>query len=183
MTTDEPQGKGRPTPTRKQANAGRKQGIGSHDAKAARERDRQRRIEARAGLLAGDPRYFPRRDAGPVREYVRDLVDSRRSMGEYFVLGAVGVMVFGLVNNKAVQQFVVTAWTAMLALVIVDTIYVAFRIARETKSRWPQRSLRRGVVAYGTLRTLQLRRFRIPPPRLAPGGKPVKPRKTKSARS
>jgi hypothetical protein len=130
--------------------------------------------------MAGDPKYFPRRDAGPVREFARDCVDSRRSAGEYFVLGAVAVMIAAMFPSRAVQQFVVSAWTAMLVLVIIDTAWVCISISRQTKSRWSDKSLRKGVVAYAALRTLQMRRFRIPPARLAPGGKPVKARKVKN---
>ena len=36
-------------------------------------------------LREGDERHLPPRDRGPVRKYVRDIVDSRRSVAEYFL--------------------------------------------------------------------------------------------------
>lgn len=170
------QGKGRPTRSRREATAGRKQGLSApRDAAAARARDREARRTARAGLLAGDPRYFPRRDQGPVREFVRDFIDSRRTAGEYFVMGALLVMVLGLVPNKAVQSAVVIGWSLALSLVVADTVFVAWRLSSAVRARFDSSS-RRGAVSYGLLRALQMRRFRIPPPRVRPGGAPVGPR-------
>ncbi|MEY4493522.1 MAG: hypothetical protein RL355_871, partial [Actinomycetota bacterium] len=105
MTTEENQsGKGRPTPKRKTVEASRKQGFsaprGTKEAKkAARERAREARMQARAGLAAGDPRYFPARDAGPVKARVRLFIDSRRTVGEVFVVVAFLVLALGLINN------------------------------------------------------------------------------------
>jgi hypothetical protein len=127
--------------------------------------------------MAGDSRYFPARDRGPVREFVRDYVDARRSAGEFFVVGAVIVMVLGLVRVPVVQQAVVLGWTATLALVIVDTTYLGIQLTRALRRF--ERAQRRGAMPYGLLRALQMRRFRIPPPRVGPGGRPVTPRTRK----
>jgi hypothetical protein len=182
MTTDDSQstsGKGRPTPKRKDVESARKQGLsaprGSKEARqAAKQRAREARSQARAGLLAGDSRYFPARDAGPVKAHVRDFIDSRRTVGEVFVVVAFLVLALGLVNNAQLQSVVVFAWSAVLLLVIIDTTIVGFLLSRSLKKLFPAKSERRGAVSYGVLRALQLRKFRIPPPRLAPGGKPVK---------
>ena len=79
--------KGRPTPSRKDAEAARKQQLKiPKDPKAAkaaaRERDREARATARAGMMAGDERYMPARDKGPARAFTRDFVDSRFSIAE-----------------------------------------------------------------------------------------------------
>ena len=97
-TPNEEVGKGRPTPKRKEAESARKQGISvPKDPKAAkraaRDRDREARAKSRAGLLAGDPQYFPRRDAGPVKAQVRDYIDRRRTVGEFFIPMAFVVLV------------------------------------------------------------------------------------------
>lgn len=183
MTTEENQsGKGRPTPKRKTVEASRKQGFsaprGTKEAKkAARERAREARIQARAGLAAGDPRYFPARDAGPVKARVRLFIDSRRTVGEVFVVVAFLVLALGLVNNAQLQSVVVFAWTAVLILVIVDTTIVGFLLSRTLRKEFPNKSDRRGAITYGVLRALQLRKFRIPPALVGPGGKPVKSKK------
>jgi hypothetical protein len=174
-------GKGRPTPKRKESESARKQGISvPKDPKAARRaanaRDREARAKSRAGLMAGDPAYFPRRDAGPVKAQVRDYVDRRRTVGEFFVPFAFVVLLLGLINNPTVQTTVVYVWTSVLLLVVLDTILVGILLGRSLRKDFPQKSDRKGAVSYGVLRALQLRRFRIPPPRLKAGGKPVTPK-------
>jgi len=174
-------GKGRPTPKRKESESARKQGISvPKDPKAARraarDRDREARAKSRAGLMAGDPAYFPSRDAGPVKAQVRDYIDRRRTVGEFFVPFAFVVLLLGLVNNPTVQTTVVYVWTSVLLLVVLDTILVGILLGRSLRKDFPEKSQRKGAVSYGVLRALQLRRFRIPPPRIKAGGKPVTPK-------
>jgi len=174
-------GKGRPTPKRKESESARKQGISvPKDPKAARraarDRDREARAKSRAGLMAGDPAYFPSRDAGPVKAQVRDYIDRRRTVGEFFVPFAFVVLLMGLVNNPTVQTTVVYVWTSVLLLVVLDTILVGILLGRSLRKDFPEKSERKGAVSYGVLRALQLRRFRIPPPRIKAGGKPLTPK-------
>jgi hypothetical protein len=174
-------GKGRPTPKRKEAESARKQGISvpkdpKAARKAARDRDREARAKSRAGLMAGDPAYFPRRDAGPVKAQVRDYIDRRRTVGEFFVPFAFLVLLLGLVNNPTVQTTVVYVWTSVLLLVVLDTILVGILLGRSLRKDYPEKSDRKGAVSYGVLRALQLRRFRIPPPRIKAGGAPITPK-------
>jgi len=174
-------GKGRPTPKRKEAESARKQGISvpkdpKAARKAARDRDREARAKSRAGLMAGDPAFFPRRDAGPVKAQVRDYIDRRRTVGEFFVPFAFVVLLLGLVNNPTVQTTVVYVWTSVLLLVVLDTILVGILLGRSLRKDYPEKSDRKGAVSYGVLRALQLRRFRIPPPRIKAGGAPITPK-------
>ena len=174
-------GKGRPTPKRKEAESARKQGISvpkdpKAARKAARDRDREARAKSRAGLMAGDPAFFPRRDAGPVKAQVRDYIDRRRTVGEFFVPFAFVVLLLGLVNNPTVQTTVVYVWTSVLLLVVLDTILVGILLGRSLRKDYPEKSDRKGAVSYGVLRDLQLRRFRIPPPRIKAGGAPITPK-------
>ena len=180
-------GKGRPTPKRKEAESARKQGISvpkdpKAARKAARDRDREARAKSRAGLMAGDPAFFPRRDAGPVKAQVRDYIDRRRTVGEFFVPFAFVVLLLGLVNNPTVQTTVVYVWTSVLLLVVLDTILVGILLGRSLRKDYPEKSDRKGAVSYGVLRALQLRRFRIPPPRIKAGGAPITPKIKRSNR-
>ena len=171
--------KGRPTPKRSEAEAARKQGLTiPKDAKAARvaarERDRAARLEARTKMMAGDANYFLARDRGPARLEVRNVVDSRRTFGEFFVPLAIFVLMLGLIRVTAVQKSVVYAWSTALVMVILDTTIVAFQLRRHMKKKFPDPADRPHVLWYGALRALQMRRFRIPPALVGPGGKPVK---------
>ena len=63
-----------------------------------------------------------------------------------------------------------------MLLVVLDTILIGILLSKFLRNEFPEKSQRKGAVSYGVLRALQLRRFRIPPPRIRPGGKPVTPK-------
>ena len=79
-------------------------------------------------------------------------------------------------NNATLQVVVIYVWTAILLLVVLDTILIGILLSKFLRNEFPEKAQRKGAVSYGVLRALQLRRFRIPPPRIKPGGKPVTPK-------
>ena len=167
-------GKGRATPSRRDAEASRKQSLKvPKDPKAAkaaaRERDRQARADARAGIMVGDEKHLPARDRGPVRRYVRDFVDSKFSVAEYFIFIAVGILVLGFIPNSQISAVVSIAWFVVLMLVIVDTGSVLFRLHRALRGYFPNAHDRKGVSLYAILRLLQMRRLRLPKPQVRRG--------------
>jgi hypothetical protein len=179
------EGKGRPTPSRKEAEAARKAQLkGITDPKtakkAARDADRQARYESRLALQAGDERRLPARDAGPVKAWVRDMVDRRRSAGELFIPVAVAVLVSGFIKIAWVQVAQLAIWSIMLVAVVVDSLYLVWKVRRVLPARFPNEE-HRGAVMYAVIRSLQLRRLRLPPPKVKVGGDPVPPKKPKSA--
>lgn len=170
--------KGRPTPSRREAEAARKQNLKipkdpKAAKKAARERDRDERAKSRAAMMAGDERYLPARDQGPHKAFTRDFVDSRFTLAEFFIFVAVGVLVLGFVRNPAVQSFVSVAFFAFTAVLAVDTVVLLWTLNRKAKVAFPNPADRKGITLYAALRTLQLRRLRLPPPRVRRGGAPV----------
>ena len=83
-------GKGRPTPSRKEAEAAaraRAKVPRTRKEQAAAQRaargDASRKM--REAIKTGDERYLPSRDRGPVRRFIRDFVDSRFSFIELMV--------------------------------------------------------------------------------------------------
>ena len=184
-TTASAQGKGAPTPTRKEAEAARKArlsgttGDPKADRKAAREADRKARYEARLALQAGDERRLPARDAGPVKAYVRDFVDGRISAGELFIPVALVVLVAGFIRIQWVQVVLLYAWSAMLLGVVLDSVFLWYRLRKTLPERFPDES-RRGALSYGILRSLQIRKLRLPPPKVRWNGQPVAPKAAKN---
>lgn len=165
--------KGRPTPKRSAAAGQRKRPVAAptnrrEAAKAARLRMREERLSARKGLASGDERLLPARDAGPVRRYVRDIVDSRRNAGGLFFLGA--VLILGLSLTQA-PLLVVVSYLLFLGLwvgLVVDGIFLVRRVRRDVPARFPGQSAR-GLGAYAVMRSIQIRRLRLPPPKIARG--------------
>lgn len=168
--------KGRPTPKRAVAQSQRKAVVAStgnrkEDAKRARERRRVEMAKQREALANGDERYLPARDKGPVRKFVRDYVDSRFSVAEMFLPLAVIILVLSMVRVPSVQNIALILWMGVIALIVVDSIGLVFRLRKALNQRFPNEP-RRGAVAYGLMRTLQMRRLRLPKPQVKRGERP-----------
>ena len=176
MTNDStPQKKGRPTPKRKDAESARK--VSSlAPAHSKEEKARQKaatraaRVAQRAAYLRGDENALPLRDRGPVRKFVRSYVDSRRSIGEYF-LPIIGiVLLVSLVPHPAAALVGVVMMYTVLFASVIDGILLSRKIKREVIARFPSESFK-GLGIYGWLRSTQMRRMRAPKPGVATGEK------------
>ena len=173
---DKPGGKGRPTPTRKEAEAARRERARAGlDKKAGRKAQRQQRAEnsrrMREGMKAGDERYLPARDQGPVRGFVRDWVDSRLAVSELLLPILLLIMVLTYSGTNTLVLVGNYLWTATILLLVVDVFWTRFRLRRLLKERFPDES-QRGVTFYAMLRMVQLRFMRVPKPRVKVGGAP-----------
>ncbi|NBV95296.1 MAG: DUF3043 domain-containing protein, partial [Actinobacteria bacterium] len=109
MTADKkPIKKDRPTPKRKDAQAARNisalsPGASKADKKRLREINKSRRLAARAAYMRGDENALPARDKGPARRFVRNYVDARRSIGEYFLVLIIIVLFMSAIPVKQIQ--------------------------------------------------------------------------------
>ena len=170
-------GKGRPTPTRKEAEAARKQRVKPvldrrSAARADRGATREQRIQQRQALLNGDERALPARDRGPARRFARDYVDSRRTVGELmlpsmvlFIPLSFGISAF---KGSALGVYVTLAIYLYMIIMLGGTAMVAHRVKTEAQRRFPSEDVR-GVGLYGALRSVQLRRWRLPKPKVSVG--------------
>ncbi len=151
-TPETPVGKGRPTPSRKEAEAQRKQTLKvpsdpKEAKKAAKARAAEERAAARAALLAGDESGLPARDAGEVKRFVRDYVDGRWAAAELFLPLALVVLVMGFLPLPDAQRIVSSLWLVLILVMIVDTTMLMWRLDRELSRRWPDKADRKGAVA------------------------------------
>jgi hypothetical protein len=170
-----PQKKGKPTPKRKDAESARKVSTLA-PAHSKEEKARQKaatraaRLAQRAAYLRGDENALPLRDRGPVRRFVRNYVDSRRSIGEFFlpIIAIVLVVALALPPEAAIIG-IVLMYTALFVSVI-DGILLSRKIKREVIARFPSESFK-GLGMYGWLRSTQMRRMRAPKPGVSAGEK------------
>lgn len=138
----------------------------------ARDRGRQERSAARAALLSGDERGLPARDRGPVRRFARDFIDARRSVAEYFLYLALVVFVVSLSGSPQLQYVGGLLWFVALLLIVADSLLLSRRLRSQLAARFPDEVASggsRGAIRYALLRSLQIRRLRLPPPRVKPG--------------
>jgi hypothetical protein len=59
-------------------------------------------------------------------------------------------------------------WVARVVLIILDSVVLVTRLRSGLKRTFPDET-HRGTGAYAMLRSMQIRRFRLPPPRVKPG--------------
>ncbi|GAA2233930.1 DUF3043 domain-containing protein [Streptomyces amakusaensis] len=168
--------KGRPTPKRSEAQTQRRRAATQPlDRKAAMRRQRDARradlARQREALASGDERYLPTRDKGPVRRFARDYVDSRFCVAEFFLPLAVLILILSMIQVGQLQNIALLIWLGVIAMIVIDSIGLGLRLKKQLNLRFPDEP-KRGAVAYGLMRTLQMRRLRLPKPQVKRGERP-----------
>ncbi|MFG2130460.1 DUF3043 domain-containing protein [Streptomyces sp. NPDC048751] len=176
QTRDPQAKKGRPTPKRNEAQSQRRSVANtSLTRKDAAKRQREERRAAmerqRQALAGGDERFLPARDKGPVRKFARDFIDSRFNVAEFFLPMAVVILVLSMVRVGALQSIALLLWLVVIVLIVLDSFATGFRLRKRLTERFPDQN-RRGAVAYALMRSLQMRRLRLPKPQVKRGERP-----------
>jgi len=178
-------GKGRPTPKRRDAE-GRRRGPVAPPPRTQREalkrargtgrskeERRTERMERRERMLSGDEKYLLPRDRGPVRAYVRDLVDSRRQLMGLFMPLAGVVLLTLFVQDTRIQSAISLLTMAMLATILVETLFLGRFITKRVRAKFPDANIGGvGLTFYAFTRATMMRRFRSPRPRVTYGQLP-----------
>ncbi|MGW2908863.1 DUF3043 domain-containing protein [Streptomyces asoensis] len=177
MQPRDPQAKkGRPTPKRSEAQTQRR--SVAHTTTSRKDAAKRQRNERRAqldrqrqALAGGDERYLPVRDKGPVRKFAREFIDSRFNVAEFFLPMAVVILVLSMVRVGSLQTIALLLWLIVIVLIVLDSFVTAFRLRKRLTERFPDQN-RRGAVAYALMRSLQMRRLRLPKPQVKRGARP-----------
>ncbi len=146
--------------------------LSKDERKAARLERRSRLNENRERMMAGEEGYLLPRDKGPVRRYVRDIVDSRRNLLGLFMPAAL-LMIFSMLAVPQVQYYISPAMLILMALMAIDAIWLARRVNNMVDAKFPdntESNWRLGFYAAG--RASQIRRMRAPKP-LVNRGDPI----------
>ena len=167
--------KGKPTPKRKEAQAKLKVSSLSPAAskeakKALKEQSRVRRLETRAAYMRGEESALPVRDKGPARRFVRNYVDERKSVTEYFLVFIMVILFLTVIPSRAVQLAAIVLMYSAMIWVALDGFLLSRRIKKIVAAKFPDESTK-GLGLYGWMRSTQLRRLRAPAPQVGPGKK------------
>jgi hypothetical protein len=164
--------KGRPTPKRSESERRRRPFTAPGDRKEAnrqyRDRQRQERTRRQQGMQRGEQWALPPRDRGPVRALARDYDDSRRRLSEFYMYGLLVLLALLFVRNALVQSIVPLLVLIAVMIMLVEGIFIGRRVRTLAEERLPGESTR-GVRLYAAMRALQIRRLRMPKPRIKPG--------------
>jgi Protein of unknown function (DUF3043) len=166
--------KGRPTPKRSEAERGRRQPITGSRAPAAprtpqdKTKARAERIRKTEAMKRGEAWALNPRDRGPVRALARDYVDSKRRVSEYYMYVLLILVVAVFSRNKAIQTYISPMILVLVLVIILDAQLIRRALRKLVAERLPGESTR-GLTMYAVFRALQIRRFRMPAPRVHPG--------------
>ncbi|HXY62851.1 MAG TPA: DUF3043 domain-containing protein [Mycobacterium sp.] len=184
--------KGRPTPRRRAA-ARRKGPVAPAPMTAAEARARRKslagpklsREERRANsaarraqmadrrerMMHGDERYLLARDQGPVRRFVRDLVDARRNVLGLFMPSAL-TLLFVMFAVPQLQLYISPAMTVLMGLMMLDGLILGRKVARRVDEKFPDNTESRWKLGlYAAGRASQMRRMRAPRPQVKHGAR------------
>ena len=164
-------GKGRPTPRRSTAQAARRQPLVPDDRKAAARKARDVRRVDQAKVVAAydteDQKYLPLRDRGQVRRYVRDLVDRRRNVGQYFLPVAFAVLFLAVIPNEIAVLVSAVGMYTMLGVLILDCLLLSRTVKGAVAERFgAEAAEEKGLRWYAVMRATQMRRMRRPTPKV-----------------
>jgi hypothetical protein len=184
--------KGRPTPKRSQAGRNARKApvapapmtaseararrktlsgpkLSREERSAERAAGRARMTERRERMMAGEEGYLLARDQGPIRRYVRDVVDSRRNLLGLFMPATLVL----LAGSFGVPQLALYASPAMLVLMIVmgsDAVVLGRKVSKLVDAKFPKNTESRWKLGlYAAGRASQIRRLRAPRPQVARG--------------
>jgi hypothetical protein len=170
-------GKGRPTPTRKEAEEARKKRLAparTRKEQMARQRERTKveRARTRQAMETGDERHLPARDRGPVRRFIRDWVDSHRTIGEFLIPLFFAIFLIVAFNNTVANAIGTYAWATVFIAMLLDSVRVARGVKRGIRERFGvDEAKAKGVTFYALTRAWQMRRLRLPKPQVKRGEK------------
>ena len=169
-------GKGRPTPKRSEAERRRRQPITGSRAPAAprtpedKARARTERARKYDAMKRGEDWALNPRDRGPARALARDYVDSKRRISEYYMYVLVVLLAAVFLRNKAIQDYISPLVLVLVVIILVDAWLIRRSLYKLVAERLPGESTK-GLTMYAVFRALQIRRFRMPAPRVQPGDK------------
>ena len=185
--------KGRPTPRRSERNKPRgpvapapmtaaearqrrkqtRESMTKEERKADKVARRAAMVQRREKMASGDEAYLLPRDQGPVRRYVRDIVDSRRNILGLFMPAAF-FLLFIMLAAPRLQFYMSPLMLLLTVAMMVDGLLLARKVNKCVDTKFPDNTETRFKLGtYAVSRATQLRRSRVPRPRVERGAKVV----------
>ncbi|MCH9731326.1 MAG: DUF3043 domain-containing protein [Actinomycetia bacterium] len=149
--------------------------LSREEKKAQRSERRTVMSQRRERMMAGEAAYLLPRDQGPVRKYVRDIVDSRRNILGLFMPSALGlVFVMLAVPSVQVQQLLSPAMLVLVLIMVIDGFVLGRKVNRLADEKFGENSESGWKLGfYAASRASQLRRMRAPRPQVERGASVV----------
>ena len=169
--------KGQPTPKRKAQEAANKRGLVMDvkaDSKERRARDRTRREAEYSAMRVGDEKNMPAEHRGPEKRFIRDYIDARTSIGEFLLpLALLSVLLSFLVHGGAIGSMLILGFYVIVIMASIETFLMMRRLKKQVIAKFGENKIPRGFTFYAIARSLNLRRFRTPKPKVRRGEFPA----------
>lgn len=171
-TTSETTGSGKiqvarkagPTRSRRQAEADRMERLHptltpKQQRKAASKARQQQRLEA-----------MDKVENSPERQLTRDYVDTRWTVNEFLFPAMILVMAASMatMSNVALSSYIVLSVWVLIAVGVIQAVIMWRGLKKVLQQRYPKASLK-GLPMYMFSRSIMIRRFRQPGPRIKRG--------------
>jgi DUF3043 family protein len=156
--------KDRPTPTRKEAEAARRQRMNTTLSK------KQSRAAASRQSRSERMKTISAREAVPEKVLMRDYIDARFNLGEFLLPSVVVILAVTLLGSywPVVTLIATMAMYLFIIGVFVDG-YLMWRGFKKVLAKRLPKASPKGLLLYGMTRSTQIRRFRSPAPRIKRG--------------
>ena len=156
--------KDRPTPTRKEAEAARRQRMNTTLSK------KQSRAAASRQSRSERLKTISAREAVPEKVLMRDYIDARFNLGEFLLPSVVVILAVTLLGSywPVVTLIATMAMYLFIIGVFVDG-YLMWRGFKKVLAKRLPKASPKGLLMYGMTRSTQIRRFRSPAPRIKRG--------------
>jgi hypothetical protein len=143
--------------------------LSREERRAERTQSRARMSDRRERMMAGDEAYLLPRDQGPVRRFVRDVVDARRNVLGLFMPSALGLMavMFAL---PQLSPYMSPAMLLLMTVMMIDGILLGRRVGKLVDAKFPSSDESHWKLSiYAAGRASQMRRMRAPKPQVERG--------------
>ena len=139
MSEKQTESKGRPTPKRSESQVKRGASLAPaktrEEKRAAKETNRMQRLAQRSAYMRGEESALPARDRGPVRKYVRNIVDSRISVGEFFLPFIFIVLLVSITRNQTIAVLAILGMYLIMFVAIIDGWFLGRKIKKLVTDR------------------------------------------------
>lgn len=145
--------------------------LSKEERRAERADRKQDMANRREKMMAGDEDYLLPRDRGPVRRYVRDVVDSRPHLLGLFMPMAL-LVVFGMLAVPQLSYYSSYVMLGMVFVMVIDGVLLGRKVNRLVDDKFPDNTetgFKLGF--YAASRASQLRRMRAPRARVSRGAR------------
>lgn len=155
--------------------------LSKEERKADKLARRADMADRRERMMSGEDKYLLPRDQGPVRRYVRDVVDSRRNLLGLFMPVALG-MIFLMLSvgsvpaSQSLVMQLISSWGLMvlLAIMLIDGFFLGRRVNKLVDQKFPENTESGWKLGfYAASRASQIRRMRAPRPQVNRGDEVV----------